>query len=173
MNDTHYDVIEEVSNEGWNFNQIFLRELMHPRNEYVDKHPLAYALGAEVEETGKHFCSHCDKYFTDPACSRFEEILRQTLRREVIEPHMEKHCPECEEELEDTEMVNEVDMSRDAFKAGEEMEITQPDINKKTRYNPCGCLFEVGEEEILWDLDKEKVREEVSLLNYNGRIFDS
>jgi hypothetical protein len=174
MSETHYDVIREVSNRGWDFNQQFIRAIIHPKNEYKDKHPLAYAFGAEVEETGKHFCPYCDEYLTDDACGGFEERVKGVLRREVIEPYMEKHCPKCEERLEDTKLAHEISFSREAVSEMnlDEHEITKPETIEKTKYEPCGCLHERGEEEILWDINKEKVRKEVELLSYDGPVFN-
>jgi len=105
MTETHYDVIREVSNEGWNFKQTFIRALIHAKAEKKDKSPLAYAFGSEVEKTGKYFCPLCDSYLTNNACSGFESFVRDTLKREVIKPHMEKHCPKCEQKMDGHEMV--------------------------------------------------------------------
>ena len=172
--ETHYDIIRSISNEGWDFNYQFIRAIIHPKNEYKDKHPLAYAFGTEVEETGKHFCPYCDEYLTDEACDGFEDNLKVVLRREVIEPYMEKHCPRCEEPLEDTKLAHEISFSRDAVSETvlSSDEITKPETVEKTKYEPCGCLHERGEEEILWDIDKEKVEREVSFYGYDGKIFN-
>lgn len=174
MSKTHYDIIREVSNESWDFNQQFIRAIFHPKNEYKDKHPLAYAFGAEVEETGKHFCPYCDEYLTNTACDSFGERVKDVLRREVIEPYMEKHCPKCEEPLEDTKLAHEISFSREAVSkmSVDDHDITKPKTVEKTKYEPCGCLHERGEEEILWDINKEKAEREVSLLSYNGPVFN-
>jgi hypothetical protein len=89
---------------------------------------------------------------------------------------MEKHCPDCEQKIEDMTVVQEADP--DSF--GEAA--FNPDIDaeeafkiareEKRRYEPCGCLHQIGEEEILWDLNKEKVEEEVSFYGYNGDVFN-
>jgi len=173
MIETHYDVIREISNEGWNFKQTFIRALIYPKPEKKDKSPLAYAFGAEVEKTGKYFCPLCDSYLTSTTCSEFESFVRDSLKGEVIIPHMEKHCPECETKIDNYEMVEVVDDEIE-FKLESDVDPKPQKITsqEKTRYNPCGCLFEIGEEEFLWDLDKEKVEEEVSVLRYDGSVFE-
>lgn len=173
MTETHYDIIKEVSNEGWNFKQTFIRALIHARAENKDKSPLAYALGAEVEKTGKHFCPLCDSYLTSSTCSEFEKFVRDRLKREVIEPYMERHCPKCETKLDSRDIVEVADGEIE-FKLESDADPKPQKIGfqEKRKYNPCGCLFDIGEEKILWDLDKEKVEEEVSVIRYNGSVFE-
>lgn len=171
---THYDVMREVSNEGWDFNQQFIRAIIHAKAEKKDKPALAYAFGAEVEETGKYFCPDCDQYLTDPCCDGFEKVVRDTLKREVIRPYIERHCPDCETKIESRETIREIETTEAQFFSNEEdLEDSIPtQTTEKTRYNPCGCLHEIGGEQILWDLDKERVEKEVNVLRYDGPVFN-
>ena len=171
---THYDIIREISNEGWDFNQQFLRALLHCRAEKKDKHPIAYVLGADVEETGKYFCPDCDSYLTEPVCHNFESVVRNTLKREVIKPYMQKTCPDCYTSIEEMDYVRERVGEPQVFSSIEEIEEPQMvEFEDKRRYKPCGCLFEVGEEKIRWDIDKEKAENEIGLLRYDGPVFNS
>lgn len=176
MSKTHYDVIRQVSNEAeeWNFNQRFLRALLYPKPEYEEKSAFYYALGGKPKKTGKYFCLDCDRYLTDEACKNFKDILKDALHREIIHPYMERHCPDCEEKLEDTSIVHKIEPLEEAKMNLDPSsdEIHQTGCEEKKRYEPCGCLFEIGEEKILWDINKEKAEEEVSLLRYDGPIFN-
>lgn len=171
MTETHYDIIREVSNEGWDFKQNFIRALIHAKAEKKEKSALAYAFGAEVEETGKHFCPDCDQYLTEPACNDFEQVVRGTLRRE-IRPYLERHCPTCESKLEDMKFIREV-VSEPAFASSpSDLPEHKVEAAEKIKYEPCGCLHENGEEKIRWDLEKGRVEQEANVFGYDGPVFN-
>lgn len=170
MTESHYDVIRQVS-DGWEFRKEFIRALTVCRTEYKDKHPMAYAFGAELEPTGKYFCELCDGYLHDTACDGYEDWISGIIKRDVVNEYVQKTCPDCHCEINEMQKA-EVVLSTPEFS-------TEPSIDGdietslKTQFLPCECLHDVGEEKIRWDLDKESLQADVDngQFRFSGRVF--
>lgn len=180
MSDTHYDVLEDIASEEWDFRREFIRAAVGAdKAEQVDKHPFAYAMGAQVEYTGNYFCNFCDRYLKKRVCDTYKQHARDRFRERVLLEYMEPHCPECEEPIEDTRQAEVFEpeaspVSESGRFDPTEIEEFSHSTKKATEYQPCGCHREVGEEEILWDLDKEQLDHDSRhgiFWGYNGPAF--
>lgn len=176
MTKTHYDVMQDVG-EGWDFKQDFIQTLTNARTEYKNKHAIAYAFGAEVEPTGRYFCELCDGYLHEEACERYEDWIRDILKREVVDEYIQKTCPECHTPIEEMryvkEVVSEPIISTDVTDMSE---LSMVEVEEKRQYLPCEHMFEIGEEKIRWDLDNKQLQRDVAegkFFRYDGRVFKS
>lgn len=163
---THNDVVDEIR-DGFGFTREFVAALTHPRTEWKEKSPLAYAFGAELEPTGRDLCPECGEPFHHDVCAPFEEEVRRVLKRTIGE-YIQQTCPECHTPISNkqpVEMVESTPFVLDVSKLPTE----PPETQTKTKYEPCGCLHDIGEEMIRWDVDRERLRNEHW---FDGRIFD-
>lgn len=174
--ETHYDVVDELANEGWDFHPRFIRELVGVRDEYGEMTLLHILSGKLPEKTGKQICTYCDRYLSDPACDGYEDRIRDWLRHDVLEPYMHATCPKCHTPIEEVENARVVESS--GFDASLDPSSSSAEIvefEEKTIYKPCECLFEVGEEKFRWDLDKNALREDAIAGEvvpfYEGPVF--
>ena len=179
--ETHFDVVERVASEGWDFQPQFIRKLIGEQAEYKEA-TLLHALAGKIpDKTGRHFCPYCDGYMDETACSVFEKRAKRWLRREVLVPYMEATCPECHtpiDDIRDARVVEESPaLTREEAKETDLSDLPPPETELKTIYKPCECLHEHGEGKIRWDLDKDAVREAVQngglAAFYEGPVFRS
>lgn len=170
--ETHYDVMRTVG-EGWDFRQDFIRALMIARPERKEMTFFHMLAGKMPDKTGNYFCPVCDRLLHEETCQGFEDHVWRLLKREIVDEYIHPHCPDCETQIEDQEPIQEIDPDGVGL-IGEEEDI-QPvkiDSERKTRYNPCGCLHEPGEEKILWDIDKEEIQAAADNGELGLRDFD-
>lgn len=175
MSRTHYDVMRDVG-DGWDFRKEFIRALTIAKTEYKDKHPLAYAFGAELEPTGRYFCELCDGYLHEEACDGYEDWIRDLLKREVVDEFIQQTCPKCHTPIEEKMPARVVEPTAVFADDPAELDPSMPDEELKTKYEPCGCLHDRGDEMIRWDLDKQAVQEaadtgRLGLRRFEGRVF--
>lgn len=176
MSRTHYDVMRDVG-EDWNFRKEFIRALTiaeAERREYTFFHMMA---GKMPEKTGRYFCELCDGYLHEEACSDYEEWIRDIFKRDIIDPFIQQTCPECHTPIEEKQLTRVVEGEVGFFDTGEDPEPVMAEIEMKTKYDPCGCLHERGEEKIRWDIDKQAIRNAAdrgelgTRITFDGRVF--
>lgn len=167
---SHHDIHDEVRDcDEWTFTRDFVQAVMFHKTEWEDKHPISYAFGAKPTPTGRELCLFCGSAMSEQACEGYKSEVKRVLKDEILMEYMHATCPDCHTPIDETTQCEMIDGSDTFVWVDGQLPSEPAKTSYKTMYEPCECLFEIGEETIRWGLNKDRLQSEHW---FDGCIFD-